>query len=75
MRALKSLELRAVYSLILLGIALGIASYVRIASILIALGTGLIAINNRSARRIEMYLPLAIAVALFALAIALPRGR
>lgn len=75
MRTLKKVEARLVYLLITAGVIAGIASYVRLGSVFIALGTGVIAINNRGARRIEMYLPLAIAVALLALAIALPRGR
>lgn len=74
MRALTVQARRAAYAVIVIGVILGIASYVRVASLFIAAATAVIALDNRSSRKIEMYLPLAIAVALFALAIALPRG-
>ena len=60
---------------ILIGIALGIGGIVRGGSLFIAAGTLGIAVKSRNFRRIEFYLPVVIAVALFALAIALPRGR
>jgi hypothetical protein len=63
------------YSAVLIGIALGTSGVVRGGSLFIAVGTAGIALKSRNFRRIEFYLPLAIAVALFALAIALPRGR
>jgi hypothetical protein len=63
------------YSAVLIGIALGTSGVVRGGSLFIAAGTAGIALKSRNFRRIEFYLPLAIAVALFALAIALPRGR
>jgi hypothetical protein len=56
-------------------VVLGILGFVRAGSLFIALGTAGVALKSRDFRRIEFYLPLAIAVALFALAIALPRGR
>ena len=74
MRALTQNARRLAYGAVVVGVLIGIASYVRIAAIVIAIATGVIALDNRSSRKIEMYLPLAIAVALFALAIALPRG-
>lgn len=74
MRALTVQARRAAYGAIVVGVLAGIASYVRLASLVIAVATAVIALDNRSSRKIEMYLPLAIAVALFALAIALPRG-
>lgn len=74
MRALTAQARRAAYAAIVIGVVVGIASYVRVASLLIALATAVIALDNRSSRKIEMYLPLVIAIALFALAIALPRG-
>jgi hypothetical protein len=52
-----------------------VLGFVRAGSLFIAAGTAGIALKLRDFRRIEFYLPLAIAIALFALAIALPRGR
>ncbi len=63
------------YGLVLTGVALGVFGAVRGGSLFIAVGTAGIALKTRDFRRIEFYLPLAIAIALFALAIALPRGR
>lgn len=65
----------ASYGFVLTGVVLGVLGFVRAGSLFIALGTAGIALKSRDFRRIEFYLPLAIAVALFALAIALPRGR
>ena len=53
---------------------IGIAGFVRIGALLISAGTGVIALSQWSARRIERYLPLVIAVVLFGLALALPKG-
>jgi len=58
-----------------IGIALGIGGIVRGGSIFIAVGTAGIAIRARRSRKFDFYFPLVIAIALFALAIALPRGR
>jgi hypothetical protein len=63
------------YGFVLTGVVLGILGFVRAGSLFIAVGTAGVALKSRDFRRIEFYLPLAIAVALFALAIALPRGR
>lgn len=63
------------YAAVVIGIGLGTAGIVRGGSLFISVGTIGIALKSRSLRRIEFYLPLAIAIALFALAIALPRGR
>ena len=60
---------------ILLGIALGIFGIVRGGSLFLAVGTAGIAMKARHQRKFDFYFPLLIAVALFALAIALPRGR
>ena len=60
---------------ILVGIALGIGGIVRGGSLFIAVGTAGIALKARHQRKFDFYFPLLIAVALFALAIALPRGR
>ena len=59
----------------MIGIALGIFGIVRGGSLFIATGTAGMAITARNQRKFEFYFPLLIAVALFALAIALPRGR
>jgi hypothetical protein len=63
------------YALVVVGIVVGAVGLVRTGSLLIALGTGLFAISQRAQRKIELYLPLAISLSLFMLAIALPRGR
>ena len=63
------------YVAVLIGVVLGASGIVRGGSLFIAAGTMGIALKSRNFRRIEFYLPVAIAIALFALAIALPRGR
>jgi len=63
------------YALVVAGIVVGALGLVRTGSLLIALGTGLFAISQRAQSKIELYLPLAISLSLFMLAIALPRGR
>ncbi len=65
----------ASYVVIVLGIALGIFGIVRGGSLFIAVGTAGIAIKARHQRKFDFYFPLLLAIALFALAIALPRGR
>ncbi len=65
----------ASYAVIGFGLLLGVFGVVRGGSILIAAGCAAIAISQRNERVIGRFLPLAMAVALFALAIALPRGR
>jgi len=63
------------YAGVLVGVILGATGIVRGGSLFIAAGTLGIALKSRNFRRIEFYLPIVIALALFALAIALPRGR
>jgi len=63
------------YAAVVVGVVLGASGVVRGGSLFIAVGTAGIALKSRKFRSIEFYLPLAIAIALFALAIALPRGR
>ena len=63
------------YGLVLTGVALGVLGIVRGGSLFIAVGTAGLALKSRDFRRIEFYIPRAVAVALFVLAIALPRGR
>ena len=79
MRAITSLHLRAAWASILVGIAIGIFGAVRSGSILISIGTAIVALAQwgqakRRRRIIECYFPLAIAGTLFALALALPKG-
>ncbi len=63
------------YGLVLTGVVLGVLGIVRGGSLFIAVGTAGLALKSRDFRRIEFYIPLALAFALFVLAIALPRGR
>ena len=53
---------------------MGIASFVRTGALLIAAGTAVISLAQSGKGRFERYLPLTIAVVLFGLAIALPKG-
>ena len=61
--------------LIVTGVALGIFGVVRGGSLFIAVGTAGIALKARHQRKFDFYFPMLIAIALFALAIALPHGR
>jgi hypothetical protein len=62
-------------AVVAIGIALGIFGIVRVASLFIAVGTAGMAIKARNQRKFDFYFPLFIALALFALALALPHGR
>jgi len=74
MREISSLQLRIAYILIALGVVAGVASFVRTGALLIAVGTAVISLAQSGKGRFERYLPLTIAVVLFGLAIALPKG-
>lgn len=74
MREITSKQLRIAYFAIGGGVILGALSLVRLGSILIALGTGVIAIARWKTGKVERYLAIGIAIALLALAISLPRG-
>jgi hypothetical protein len=63
------------YAFVAVGVLAGALGLVRTGSLLIAVGTGIYAISQRAQRKIELYLPLAISISLFVLAVALPRGR
>lgn len=63
------------YGTVALGVVLGAFGLVREGAILIALGTAGVAMSRRSERAMERYLPLAIALAILVLAIAIPSGR
>jgi hypothetical protein len=65
----------ASYAAVVIGVALGVSGIVRGGSLFIAVGTAGVALKSPNFRSVQFYLPLIIAVALFALAIALPRGR
>ena len=66
--------MRIAYIAIACGVIVGTLSFVRIGSLIISTGTFLIALAQWNQRKFERYLPLLIAVALFGLAIALPKG-
>jgi hypothetical protein len=74
MREITALQLRIAYILIALGVLAGVLGFVRTGALLISFGTGAIALAQWGKRRFERYLPLAIAVVLFGMAIALPKG-
>ena len=63
------------YGAVIFGVGLGTFGIVRGGSLVIAIGTAGIALKSGKFRTLEFYIPLAIAIALFVLAIALPRGR
>lgn len=63
------------YALVFFGVLLGMVGSVQVGSMVIALGTAGVAISAPRVSTVGRYLPLAIALALFALALALPRGR
>ena len=63
------------YGAVIFGVGLGTFGIVRGGSLFIAIGTAGIALKSRKFRSLEFYIPLAIAISLFVLAIALPRGR
>ena len=74
MRAITSIQLRVAYIVIALGVIAGIVGFVRSGALAISVGTAVIALAQWSQRKFERYLPLAIALVLFGLAIALPKG-
>jgi len=79
MRAITRFQLRLAAIAIIVGVAIGAFGAVRSGSILVALGTAVIALAQSTRvvgrrRIIECYFPLALAGVLFALAVALPKG-
>ena len=74
MREITGFQLRIAYIAISLGVLIGIAGFVRTGALLVSAGTGVIALSQWNKRRIERYLPFVIAIVLFGLAIALPKG-
>jgi len=63
------------YLLVAVGIALGVLGSVQVGLICIAAGTAAVSLAAKAVGRVERYLPLALALGLFALALALPSGR
>ena len=77
MRKISLLGVRVAYLMIAIGFIAGVFSYVRLGSIAIAIGMSVITLANwesGKSGKIERYLALGIALALFAVAISLPRG-
>lgn len=66
------------YALLIIGIVAGVFSFIRVGSLIIAAAMAVIVLSGRKTepRRgvISTYLPILIAISLFAMAIALPRG-
>jgi uncharacterized membrane protein len=66
------------YALVIIGIVAGVSSFIRVGSLIIATAMALIVLSGRkdapSRGVISTYLPILIAISLFAMAIALPRG-
>ncbi|HUW86854.1 MAG TPA: hypothetical protein VMW30_00535 [Candidatus Paceibacterota bacterium] len=63
------------YTFVLFGVTLGMLGAVQIGSILVAIGMAGVGMSTPRVSTVGRFLPLAIALALFALALALPRGR
>jgi hypothetical protein len=74
MREITPLHHRLAYLTIAIGVLLGIFGLVRIGALAISFGTAVIAFTQWNQRKFDRYLPLAIAVVLFGLALALPKG-
>ena len=66
------------YVLLIAGIVAGVFSFIRVGSLIIALAMAVIVLSGRKGApnrgAISTYLPILIAISLFAMAIALPRG-
>ncbi len=63
------------YALVVLGAALGAFGLVQVGLVCIALGMAGVSLATKAFSRVERYLPLALALGLFLLALALPSGR
>jgi len=66
------------YALLVVGIVAGVFSFIRVGSLIIATAMAVIVLSGRKSAPdrgvISTYLPIFIAISLFAMAIALPRG-
>lgn len=73
-----TLSLKIAYISLVLGVVAGIFSFIRVGSLVIAMAMAVIVLSGRknAVNRgiIPTYLPILIAISLFAMAIALPRG-
>lgn len=73
-----TLSLKIAYISLVLGVVVGIFSFIRVGSLVIAMAMAVIVLSGRknAVNRgiIPTYLPILIAISLFAMAIALPRG-
>jgi transcriptional regulator with XRE-family HTH domain len=77
LRKVNLFGVRLAYLAITAGFIAGVFSYVRLGSIAIAIGMSVITLahwESGKSGKIERYLALAIALALFTVAISLPRG-
>ena len=77
MREINQFGMRLAYLLIAAGFLGGVFSFVRLGSIAIALGMGMITIahwQSGKSGKVERYFAILIAIALLAVAISLPRG-
>lgn len=63
------------YVLVVLGIVLGAVGSVQVGLVAIAAGMAGVSLASKAIGRVERYLPLALALGLFAVALALPSGR
>lgn len=66
------------YALLVVGVVAGVFSFIRVGSLMIAVAMAVIVLASRKSEAhrgiIPTYLPILIAISLFAMAIALPRG-
>lgn len=73
-----TLTLKIAYLSLVIGVIAGFFSLIRVGAVVIALAMGFIILAGRKTTpyrgMIPTYLPLVIAISLFAMAIALPRG-
>jgi hypothetical protein len=77
MREINQFGMRMAYLLIAAGFLGGAFSFVRLGSIAIAIGMGMITLahwQSGKSGKVERYLAILIAIALLAVAISLPRG-
>ena len=63
------------YGLVVLGIGLGVFGLVQVGLLCIAAGTAAVSLATKATGRVERYLPLALALGLFVLALSLPSAR
>ncbi len=61
------------YVLVIVGVVLGAFGSVQVGLACIALGAASVSLGSKAVGRVERYLPPALAIALFAVALALPR--